>query len=181
MLSMIVIDGLEGITVNHGMTDKQVNIFCEDFLEVHKTDSLEDLKMMFKYLRRGQLGTIYNRLDVPTLFDAYKKYEEIRADEKDKLRMEQKGSNQKNVYEVATKAVENARKYKDLDIEIGILTVKKVKHKNDIQHFEDFKDLLSVASTEMIKSAMDYWSTKTRKQTHPEYLEAINSEINSRK
>ena len=80
----VVVEGLEGINVNHGMTDKMIKIFSEDFLEVFYTDSLEDLILFFKYLRRGELGTIYNRLDVPTLFDAYRKYLDIKWAEKEK-------------------------------------------------------------------------------------------------
>lgn len=181
MLSTIsdaIFDGLQGITVNHGMTDKQVMIFCEDFLEIYYTDSLEDLIMMFKYLRRGELGTIYNRLDVPTLFEAYKVYLGIKDAERTKIKGVER--NDSNIYQRA-EIVLKAAKIEKLEMKPEKMENKNTKRVNDLEHFENFKNDLPTAAPGMLNAALRMYSSKGVSQTFPEYLELIKSEIHSRK
>ena len=154
MILQIVMDGVNAIGLE--VTDKQLEIFSEDFLEVYYTDSLEDLVMMFKYLRRGELGTIYNRLDVPTLFEAYKKYLDKKWERKEK----ELKTHKESLYDRAALIASLIDKKQFTEPE----------KKTELERFETLK-------AELKRMNLNQLGLMLRYETNPQFIEVIQKEI----
>jgi len=76
MLTLVIKEFLDAINVNNTMNSTQVGILINLCLEDIETKNLklEDYKLFFKLVIKGEFGVIYNRVDVPSLFEMIKKY-----------------------------------------------------------------------------------------------------------
>lgn len=84
---------LSAFNIAKPMTAEQILLFAEDFYETYYTDTLDDLKLMFKEVRLGNIGTIYNRIDGQVIFEWYRVYLEMKYEAREKLIREQKDEN----------------------------------------------------------------------------------------
>jgi hypothetical protein len=68
------------ISVGSGMNEDQVLELAEMILESAKEDNLglEDVLLFLGELVAGKIGTLYNRLDIPTFFELFEVYRQRR-------------------------------------------------------------------------------------------------------
>jgi len=85
LLYVIVEEGVRPFKVVHKMDARDIISLCSDFLDLHRTETPEDLIIFFKKARTGIYGEAFNRLDGPTLLKWFTLY----LDEKAKAREDQ--------------------------------------------------------------------------------------------
>lgn len=79
LLYIVVEEGVRPFKVVHKMDQRDIIDFCSDYMDIHRTETLEDLVIFFKKARAGAYGEAFNRLDGPTLLDWFKVYLEEKA------------------------------------------------------------------------------------------------------
>lgn len=83
-ISLLVISGLDQFNVKSSMSDSQIEIFAYDFLRKYGYESFEDLILMFRFARNGDLGEHYQSIDNMQLMKWFQNYLEIKYDHKEK-------------------------------------------------------------------------------------------------
>jgi len=83
LVAGIVAEVLQPFKEKNKMSLGDIALWTEDFLELYYTDSFEDLAMMFKLARQGQLSQDYHLIDGVKLFGWYKEWLELKWNEKE--------------------------------------------------------------------------------------------------
>lgn len=76
---------LSVFNINKPMNADQILLFAEDFFDTYYTDTLDDLKLMFKEVRVGNIGDIYGRIDGQVLFGWYRQYLEKKYEVRERI------------------------------------------------------------------------------------------------
>lgn len=90
---------------SENMTPMQAYVLAEDLLEKMKYDSLEDILLMLKMARRGELGSNKGRLDADVLFNLFlPAYNEKKAEQWEEIHRLAKIQRQKKEATIDTEA-----------------------------------------------------------------------------
>lgn len=159
MVAQIVTVGISFFKVKYLMTKTEVEIFASEWTQLYRVDSLEDLVLMFRMARQGDLGKIYNRVDYQVLVELWKEYLERKWQTKEahhgkQHHVEQLLLEQSTVDKL--KADKRATKYiKKILKTLGKIDKKKVKTRRPEDHFSSFS-----AYEKMIKKEAVNWSNE---------------------
>lgn len=106
------------------MDEETATLLTTDLYSYFKFESLEDVVLMLKMARTGQLGSGKGRLDSDTLFNIFiPNYLLFKADEREKIYLRQKNSNKSEVispeayekFEQLSKMVDKAKEKRDAE------------------------------------------------------------------
>lgn len=84
-IAIMVDKYLNAFNVKQQMDAEQIVLFAEDFFDTYYTDTLDDLKLMFKEVRVGNIGDIYGRIDGQVLFGWYRQYLEKKYEVRERI------------------------------------------------------------------------------------------------
>lgn len=104
---------VEAYAVGNPLSESAVTDFCEELIELNKGYAIEEVVMFRKMAIRGEFGEVYNRLDVPTLWIWWRKYEALRSKEVIALNNQRASADAesgRHSKEYVLKAYENMRK-----------------------------------------------------------------------
>lgn len=120
----------------------QIKILAGDLYDIFKTDTIEDIILMFKMARKGEFGKLY-KFDTMTISDWAQTYLEKKSEERENLYHERKvtkiSSNEKDGY-LTPERLQELRKLKeieDLKCKERIKKIEKPPRVNDLEGFMD--------------------------------------------
>lgn len=80
LLNGMLTAAFEKMNLRHGMNAPQIVELAEQIIDSSEEDqlALEDVMLFLQQLIRGEVGKIYDRMDIPTFFEMFEKYREER-------------------------------------------------------------------------------------------------------
>ena len=105
-----VLKGLSAFNVKNNMSDLQVEIFIDDFMDMYKHESLADLKLCLKNARLGVYGTHYNSIDQLTIMNWFKQYLAEKADARQKRHEKEKSKRPEQLDSIDQIAIDQMKK-----------------------------------------------------------------------
>jgi len=168
---------LQAFNVSQSMTADQIMLFAEDFYETYYTDTLDDLKLMFSMVRRGEIGKIYNRIDGLIVFEWYREYLEKKYEAR-----EREMQNDKKNHNNALSGLSKHDKIQSI-VDRYKPQVKRVVEVDSEPAFtfsgwvEGLKDLPEETLQEQLRHFKDRSSTNG---AYGDHIEALENELSSR-
>jgi hypothetical protein len=151
-ISMILIRCSQSFNLSKPLTQEQSVLIACDLIDENcfGSESLEDLILMLKMVRKGQLGEVYNRLDSQVLIgQMLPKYLELKAEmrEKEHLKSKEQHKNDldsitdysKKILELTNKLATNASNARDERSKIGFEKANEFRKQLDIFRNQDKK------------------------------------------
>jgi hypothetical protein len=95
VLSASITSALDNMNLRVGMNEDQVFDLAEEIIDQSFEDNLaiEDILLFLKELITGKTGKIYDRMDMPTFFEQFEKYRQLRHLTLQRIREEQDAQN----------------------------------------------------------------------------------------
>ncbi len=188
------------------LEDYQIQILAGDIYEKFKTDSLDDVILMFKMARQGDFGKVY-KCDTFEIMEWATKYLEHKSATRERLILKKKKQQEpeaatgKSFHELPKELQEKfskigktrliTRKASDMmTIEKTLRDLEKPKAKQEVLKteksetlfsYEAFLKNLSETVGKMYDEALHKAFENITKSTHPEVWEILNTEIELRK
>ncbi|GGG47212.1 hypothetical protein BXY58_0616 [Epilithonimonas arachidiradicis] len=184
----------------------QIQVLAGDIYEKFKTDSLEDVVLMFKMARQGEFGKVY-KCDTFEIMDWANKYLDYKSATRERLILKKKKKQEpevitgKSFHELPKELQEKfskigksrliTRKASDMmTTEKTLRDLEKPKEKQEVLKteksealfsYEAFLKNLSETVGKMYDEALHKAFENTTQSTHPEVWEILNTEIELRK
>ncbi|MDN3621323.1 hypothetical protein QWY81_17785 [Polaribacter undariae] len=173
------------INVGAKLNELQIATLASDLLDFCQHETLEDILMLFKMARKGELGNKIYRLDAMVIFQEWMPaYLELKYQEKERF-LERKKSEQAAADMEASKGKWNAEtkeNYRKLQVSM-IANKKEVKKPSEpyLQNSTDFevvfkKELKELSEKELKVLKKEYGF----RQSYKRYLELVNGELKLR-
>ncbi|WP_373942639.1 hypothetical protein OEG92_05405 [Polaribacter sejongensis] len=167
------------------LNELQIATLASDLLDFCQHETLEDILMLFKMARKGELGNKIYRLDAMVIFQEWMPaYLELKYQEKERF-LERKKSEQAAADMEASKGKWNAEtkeNYRKLQVSM-IANKKEVKKPSEpyLQNSTDFevvfkKELKELSEKELKVLKKEYGF----RQSYKRYLELVNGELKLR-
>ena len=152
ILQIAILNTARSFKYSESMTPMQAYVLADDLLDKMKYESLEDILLMLKMGRRGELGSNKGRFDSDVLFTLFlPAYNEIKTEQwEEKKRVEKLEREKKEQEEYSeTKSVpEFVQKLHDEWVKNKKVTVKKQEVFEPVDHHANFiKQLLPIVAT----------------------------------
>lgn len=172
----------DNYNMNNKLNDNQIILLSIDLLDVFSYETIEDVVMMFKLARRGQLGTKIYRLDSQIIFQEWvPTYLELKAVEREKQHLEVK---EKNKIDFNSKSNWNDESKKNLRKLINKISIKKEPKKNNVGAMKNKKEFikeLKVNCKRMSKKSLKQVIEKWSKMVHyTDYMDILKTELKNR-
>lgn len=97
MLVKIISDTLQFFNVGNTMSPSQIDMTVELIMEAYASYKVDDWVLCFKRAKRGDYGTVFNRIDGNVIFDWFEKYIEERDAEFERIRLNEKKTVEKQL------------------------------------------------------------------------------------